>query len=302
MEDELGELLAVGERAAFHGRPAAGVQALQQAVVTARSSSREAEATAAAWLLGVTLGASGRYGSALTVLDALRVADPASSAERRLFASLAGSTAAALHRQLGRHEAALVLDQHAADLAAGAGEAGFDAALGLASDAVGLGDAAEAAARTEEAAALTKGRTDWWRQRVRLGWVVGEVALLNGHPDEATKQAAAAVTLAETSGAPRHVARGLLLEGVGLVEQGDLAEATSTLVRAATLAESLGALPLLWRSRALLGALTAESNPEDSARSLSSARTCVLHIAEDLGEDLRADWLSRPDVAALLEG
>jgi len=48
------------------------VQALQQAVVTARASGQEAEATAAAWLLGVTLGASGRYGSALTVLDALR--------------------------------------------------------------------------------------------------------------------------------------------------------------------------------------------------------------------------------------
>lgn len=302
MEDELGELLAVGERAAFHGRPAAGVQALQQAVVTARSSGREAEATAAAWLLGVTLGASGRYGSALTVLDALRVADASASAERRLFGSLAGSTAAALHRQLGRHETALVLDEAAAVLAGGQGEAGFDASLGLASDAVGLGDADSARTHLEAAEALAKGRSDWWRQRVRMSWVQAEVSLLGGAPDQAVRQAAAAVTLAEASGAPRHVARGLLLEGVGRVEQGDLDEAAATLRRAATLAESLGALPLLWRSRALLGALTAASNPDESAKALSSARTCVLQIAEDLGEGLRADWLARPDVVALLEG
>src|SRR6478752_1001987 len=211
MDDELGELLAVGERAAFHGRPAAGVQALQQAVVTARSSGREAEATAAAWLLGVTLGASGRYGSALTVLDALRVADPTSSAERRLFGSLASSTAASLHRQLGRHEAALALDEHATELAGGVGEAGFDAALGLASDAVGLDDIERAREKLAEATALTAGRTDWWRQRVRLGWIEAEVSLLAGTPDQAVRQAGASVTLAETSGAPRHVARGLLL-------------------------------------------------------------------------------------------
>jgi hypothetical protein len=302
MDDELGELLAVGERAAFHGRPAAGVQALQQAVVTARSSGREAEATAAAWLLGVTLGASGRYRSALTVLDALRAADQSASAERRLFGSLAASTAAALHRQLGRHEAALALDESAHALSGGVGEAGFDAELGLAADAIGLGDLATAQARLETAEALTQGRTDWWRQRVRLGWIQAEAQLLAGAPAEAQRLAAAAVTLAETSGAPRHVARGLLLEGVGLVEQGELDEAANTLHRAATLAESLGALPLLWRSRALLGALTATSQPEESARALSSARTCVLQIAEDLDEALRTDWLGRPDVAALLQG
>jgi len=302
MDEDLGELLATGERAAFHGRPAAGVQALQQAVVTARSSGQEAEATAAAWLLGVTLGASGRFGSALTVLDALRGPATDASAERRLFGSLAASTAAALHRQLGRHDAALALDQDALELSGGTGEAGFDAVLGLAADAVGLGDLPEAQRRVEEAAALTQGRADWWRQRVRLDWVRAEVSLLSGLPEAAIGHASAAVHLAETSGAPRHVARGLLLEGVGRVEKGELDEAAATLRRAATLAESLGALPLLWRARALLGALTAASGPEESAKALSSARTCVLQIAEDLGEELRADWLARPDVAALLEG
>jgi hypothetical protein len=302
MDDELGDLLATGERAAFHGRPAAGVQSLQQAVVTARASGREAEATAAAWLLGVALGASGRYGSALTVLDALRHAEPSDPAERRLFASLSSSTAASLHRQLGRHESALALDRAAELLSGGTGEAGFDAALGLASDAIGLGDLETAQNQVAVAAELAETRTDWWRQRVRLGWVRAELGLLSGRPEDAVRHASSAVALAEVSGAPRHVARGLLLQGVGQLEQGDLTEATATLRRAATLAESLGTLPLLWRSRALLGALTAESDPEESATSLSAARTAVLQIAEDLNEDLRAAWLERPDVLALLEG
>jgi tetratricopeptide (TPR) repeat protein len=300
MEDELTELLAVGERAAFHGRPSAGVQALQKAVVTARESGREAEATAAAWLLGVTLGASGRYGSALTVLDALR--SDASGVERRLFASLSASTAASLHRQLGRHEAALALDEQALELADGASEALFDAHLGLASDALGLGDPERARASAEAASALTQGRADWWRQRVRLAWVQAELALIDGRPEQAISLAASSVNLAEASGAPRHVARGLLLEGVGLVEKGDLDAAAATLRRASTLAESLGTMPLLWRARALLGALTTLSHPDESVRALSSARTCVLQVADDLPDELRSDWLARPDVVALLEG
>ena len=59
MDDELTGLLATGERAAFHGRPAAGVGPLQRAVELAHGTGREAEATAAAWLLGVCLGAGG---------------------------------------------------------------------------------------------------------------------------------------------------------------------------------------------------------------------------------------------------
>ena len=70
----------------------------------------------------------------------------------------------------------------------------------------------------------------------------------------------------------------------------------------ATLAESLGALPTLWPSRALLGALLEESSPAESAKSLASARSGVIAIADDLPDDLRDVWLDRPDVAALLGG
>ena len=155
----------------------------------------------------------------------------------------------------------------------GAGEAGFDALLGLAADAVGLGDGGTAEARLAEAAALAEGRGqgDWWRQRVRLGWVRPEVALLDERPEAAVAAAHDAVELAEHSGAPRHVAKGLLFLGVGHLEAGRTDEAAAVLRRAGLLAESLGTLPLQWPVRAVLGALLAADHPEDSAQALASA-------------------------------
>ena len=302
MSDQLATLLAAGERAAFHGRPASGVPPLQQAVEAAHESGRDDEATAAAWLLGVALGASGRYGSALAVLEPLAERAAVDHPARRLFASLAASTAASVHRQLGRHAAARELDEQAEALAGDAAEALFDARLGLAADAVGMNDAATARTRLEQATALLEGRADWWRQRTRVLWVRAEVALLTGDPAGACKAAETAVTLAEGSGAPRHVAKSLLFLGVAQVQGGDPEEAAVTLRRAATLSESLGCLPLVWPSRAVLGALLDGVVPQESARSLAGARSTVITIADDLSEELRADWLARPDVAALLGG
>jgi hypothetical protein len=91
----------------------------------------------------------------------------------------------------------------------------------------------------------------------------------------------------------------LLFQGVAELQSG-VAEAPNTLRRAATLAETLGALPLVWQARALLGALLAEVS-EEGARSLAAARNAVLTIAGDLPADLREEWLARPNVSALLE-
>ena len=301
VSDELAGLLAAGERAAFHGRPATGVPPLQKAVETARSSGRDDEATAAAWLLGVALGAAGKYGSALGVLDPLTGTGSEQPA-RRLFASLAASTSASIHRQMGRHTAARSLDEQALELAGDAPEALFDSRLGLAADAVGLEDALTARTWLDRAGELLDGRSDWWRQRVRSLWVRTEIGMLSGEVAAAEKTADSAVSLAENSGAPRHVAKSLLFLGVSQVQNGKPAEAAVTLRRAATLAESLGCLPLVWPSRALLGALVEAEAPQESARNLAAARSTVITIADDLPEDLRGDWLSRPDISTLLEG
>jgi tetratricopeptide (TPR) repeat protein len=300
---DLASLLATGEHAAFHGKPAAAVGALEQAVVLAQSHGQAAEMAAAAWLLGVALGAGGRYGGALTVLSPLVDSGSAKGApaEQRLFAALASSTIASVHRQLGRHAVAREADTAALALSDGAPEARFDAELGLASDAVGLEDGEEAVRRLDAATALVPDSGEWWRQQVRLGWVQAEVALLEGRTDDAMAQASGAVDRAEQARAPRHVAKGLLILGLARVSCAD-EQAVTTLRRAATLAESLGTIPLVWPARALLGALVADSDPAESARSLAAARSAVLSLAADLPPGVRAEWLARADVAALLEG
>ncbi len=162
---------------------------------------------------------------------------------------------------------------------------------------MGENDAKTAQERADAAAELLPDRpTEWWRQRVRLDWVRAEIALLEEDPETAVDAAEAAVERAERSQAPRHVAKSLLFQGVALIQNGDL-DGAAALRRSATLAEGLGALPLVWPSRALLGALTSDS---ESDASLGAARAAVLAIAGDLPDDLREDWLKRDEIAALL--
>jgi hypothetical protein len=307
VEPDLASLLASGERAAFHGPPGAAVGDLERAVGVAQRDGRRAEVAAAAWLLGVALSASGRYGGGLRVLVPLIEAgegagDDELAPELRLFGSLAASTAASVHRGLGRHAAAAELDQRGLVLSDAPGEASFDAQLGLASDAVGVGDLSEAQERFAAAQAVIEGHGgDWWRQRVRLDWARAEIALLSELPHDAILAAAGAVNGAEAARAPRHVAKSLLFQGVAELQSGS-DDAVATLRRAASLAEGLSALPLVWQARALIGALLGGDDSAEGARSLATARSAVLTIAGDLPQDLRDEWLARPNVSALLEG
>ena len=300
MSDDLAGLLAAGERAAFHGRPAAGVEPLRRALALAEDHGLPAEAAGAGWLLGVCLSSAGRYDEALAVLEPLAAVGSETAPELQIFAALAGAAVASVHRQLGRHAVARAYDETGLARTDGTGEAGFDCLLGLAADAVGLGDAEVARSELARAVGLAEGRHDWWRQRVRIGWLDAEVGLLAGDPVGAAQAAEQAVELAERSGAPRHVAKGLLFLGVSLVEAGRDDEAVAALRRGALLAESLGALPLQWPARAVLGALLAGRDGAESARCLDAARRAARTVSDHVPEPLRADWLARPDLAALL--
>jgi hypothetical protein len=302
VDGDLASLLAAGERAVFHGPPAAAVPDLESAVVMAQREGRHAEVTAAVWLLGVALSASGRYGGALRVLAPLLDTAAQTSPETRLFASLAAATAASVHRGLGRHERARELDEAGLAAAVGMNEAVFDTTLGLAIDAVGLGDLDGARQRLGEAEALVADHDEeWWRQRVRFDWTRAEVALLAEDPDEALIAATASVERAESARAPRHVAKGLLFQGVAEVQAG-APDPAGTLRRAATLAEGLVALPVAWQARALLGALLVGAAGDEGSRSLAAARSAVLTMAADLTAEMREEWLAQPNVSALLEG
>jgi hypothetical protein len=306
-EAELASLLAVGERATFHGPPGSAVPTLEQAITVAQRDGRSAEVAAASWLLGVALTACGRYGAALGVLMPLLEATDgedvdSAGPEIRLFAALGAAAAASVHRGLGRHAGAAELDNRGLALTEGPGEAAFDCAVGLTADAVGGGDLDAARSWLARSEAIMEGRGgDWWRQRVRLDWAHAEVALLADAPHDAILAAAGAVNGAEAARAPRHVAKGLLYQGVAEVQSGS-ADGVTTLRRAASLAEGLGAVPLIWQARALVGALLGGEGSEEGTRSLAAARSAVLAIAGDLPDELRAGWLARPNVSALLEG
>ncbi len=97
------------------------------------------------------------------------------------------------------------------------------------------------------------------------------------------------------------MAKGLLIQGIAEVGAGRDG-AAATLRRAAGLAESLGCLPLVWSARALLGALLTGDDREEGERSLAAARSAVRTLAADLPPGVRAQWLARADVTALLQG
>lgn len=306
--DELASLLAKGERAAFHGPPGTAITPLEQAARLATASNRVAEATAATWLLGVAQAAQGKFGTALNLLGGVMgplrsaVAGEETAPELRLFGALAAATVASVHRQLGRHTVAWEFDAlglTAADAIPGLDEAVFDCRLGLASDAVGLGEHDIAQTELGVATGLAEAHADWWRQRVRLDWVRAEILLLEEDPKAAADAAAEAIDRAELARAPRHVAKGLLFLGVAQAQSG-APETLTTLRRAAMLAEQLGTTPLIWPARALVGAMLADDDPAASAKSLQGARSAVLAIAGDLPDDVREEWLARPDIEALL--
>ena len=278
MAEDLAGLLAAGERAAFHGRPSAGVAPLQQAVEVGARRGRDDEATAAAWLLGVSLGAAGRYGSALAVLEPLaerasgRAPGRAGCSPRSPRPPRRASTASSAGtRSPGPSTSEPV------ELAGDAAEALFDARLGLAADAVGLGEAGAGPGALDRAAALPEGRADWWRQRVRLLWVRAEVALLVGDPGAAAKAADGAVTLAEgVAGAPARGQEPAVPRGRPRCRAASRTRPSRRCAGRRRWPSRWAACPLLWPSRALLGALLEGQAPAGERRALASARNAVL--------------------------
>ena len=133
----------------------------------------------------------------------------------------------------------------ALELAEDAPEARFDALLGLAADAVGLGEADDGRrTRSPRPRALASGRSDWWRQRVRLDWVRAEIALLRER-----RRRGGGSRAPRPSRSPRRPARratwprACCSAASPTCRPATLDEAAATLRRAATLAESLGAVP-----------------------------------------------------------
>ncbi|SRR6266536_4871089 len=274
MGHTLNPALAAGERAAFHGRPAAGLAPLRKVLAG------HPEPPRVRWLLGVCLGALGRYVEAAAVLGPALAADP-----------LAATARASHLRQLERHAEAEDLDRAALRLAAAGSEAWADALIGLVADAVGRYDVPAAQVRLAEAAGHL-GTPAGWRPPVRLAWVRAEVALLCGRPEDAARHAADAVRRSAAAGAPRHLAKSLLFRGVAEEVLGDKA-AAATLDLAARAAEDLGLLPLVWPARLVRSRILSVAEPETAQSDLAAARAAMRAIAVGLPEDDSMALLTR---------
>jgi hypothetical protein len=309
------QALRLGERAAFHEAPLNGVPLLRDLL-------RQRPTARLAWLLGVCLGAAGRYGDAIELLTP--VAHPQHAAGRGLpaddaaVASLASSTLGSLYRQLGRHEDARMLDAWALELTSPADEpfnphrlsqqlstARVDARLGLAADAVGLRELPRA--ELELAAAIRAlpggGRRritspDAWRVRARSCWVRCEVALLRSDSSTALIAARESIRLARAARAPRHEAKGLLFASVAEAGVGHLETAMDVALASMRLSVGLGAWPLVWPAAIILSDLMPAG--ERLEQVLSVGLAAVELISAGLAEPMAREWRDGADVQRLL--
>ncbi|ANZ37653.1 hypothetical protein BBK82_17935 [Lentzea guizhouensis] len=246
------------------------------------------------WLAAVVLGGQGHYAAAATVLDALRHdPDP-------VIASLALSTRASHHRQLGAHHLARGLDGLAiarvSDTDAGDPDgadalgARIDALLGLAADAIGAG-------RPHESRRLLAqvGETRSWRSSVRLGWVTAEVELASGRAHDAVAPAEEAYGVATGAGAVRHAIKSALVLGTSLVVWGTpdgLKRGVDLVGCDLNHSAMKGLHPLIWPSALVLAghAPTVDARATDRA---IEALSCVLRRAAPVSRQVafESPWI-----------
>ena len=304
MDDDLTELLATGERAAFHGRPVRRrrpAPAGRRARARARPRRRGHRSRLAARRLPRRGGPLRR--GACTVLEPLATSWPESAGASAVRGARRGHPRRASSASSAATPRAAELDQRALELAGDAAEAAFDAVLGPRR----RRRRARRGHRTPTPRSPRPSRLTDGPQRTGGGSAYGSSGCAPRSPCSASDPDEAVAR----STSRRHARRGLRgapprgQEPAVPRDRRRSRAATSTrprtsLRRAATLAESLGSLPLVWPARAVLGALVAPTAPAESAAALASARNVVLQIADDLPGPFAEDWLARPDVAALL--
>ncbi len=227
------------------------------------------------WLRAVAAAGQGRYAAARADLASL-IHDP--SAGR--WCSLGRSAHASFLRQLGWHWRAHDWDGRAWAAAGGDAEAGADALIGLAADALGVGRFAASAALLERAAGLAP-RAGQPRLYIRLAWVRAELAMASGRGAEAVRHAERGVELAEQAlpDLRRHRVKSDVVLAAALCSAGDLAAARR--VADAALADTVthGLVPLRWALACLLSDIGGATHPAGQIAEVraSAARFVTRH-------------------------
>ncbi|WP_370332007.1 hypothetical protein [Mycolicibacterium hippocampi] len=198
------------------------------------------------WLRAVAAGGQGHYAGALADLDLLRRQRTGGR-----LASLAWSTHASFARQLGWHDRARPLDGRAMALSGEDAEAGADALIGLAADALGVGRFAASARALQRAADLVMG-SPVARLPVRFAWVSAELAMVRGDGGAAVEHAELALHLASTLGSTRHLVKSGVVLAAARCSSGDVAAARRQADEVLVAAGASGLVPLRWAVACLL--------------------------------------------------
>jgi tetratricopeptide (TPR) repeat protein len=198
------------------------------------------------WHRAVAAGGQGRYASALTDLDTVMRLRPDDA-----LASLAFSTRASFLRQLGGHDRARAWDGRAWARAGSDVDAGTDALIGLAADALGVGRFALSNRLLCRAADLL-GENARGRLPVRLAWVRAELAMAGGQGGTAVRHAEQAVGLADRTESARHAAKSQVVLAAARCCSGDYDAAREVADEALAATDGLGLIPLSWALACLL--------------------------------------------------
>lgn len=207
------------------------------------------------WLRAVAAGGQGRYSSALADLARLRHGAPGP------LLSLAHSTRASFLRQLGWHAPARTWDGRAAAVAESDREAGADALIGLAADALGMGRFAASDRALRRAADLLDDAVPA-RLHVRIAWVSAELAMARGQGPTAVEHADRAVAAAAVLGSARHTVKSDVVRAAALCCAGDLDSSRRVADRALSDTERLGMIPLRWALASLLAGIGSATRSE----------------------------------------
>ena len=201
------------------------------------------------WLRAVAAGGQGRYACANAALTELL----RGCCDQR-WASLALSTRASFLRQLGWHWRAHDWDGRAWAAAGADAEAGSDALIGLAADALGVGRLALSADLLDRAAGLVQGAVSLpHRVYVRLSWVHAELAMAGGDGLSAVAHARRGVELAaESPDLVRHRVKSEVVLAAALCCAGDLSASRAVGDAALDAAARHHLVPLRWALACLL--------------------------------------------------
>ena len=173
--------------------------------------------------------------------------------------SLAHSTRASFLRQLGWHDRARRWDGRASALAGSDLEAGADALIGLAADALGVGRFSASARALDRATDLV---ADSARLRVRLAWVSAELAMGRGQGTVAVEHAERAVAAAADLGSTRHTVKSDVVLAAALCCTGDLDGSRRVAEAALDDTEHHGMIPLRWALASLLTGIGSTTRSE----------------------------------------